>query len=406
MTRRRDEWHEALFAQLRSELPSLSEWELQSLACAAAAAKQRPPLALGRRRLTTPQRLGLAVAVAAALVLSGALVGNYLTPSGTAGTPLTGLGFLPAGDWTVVQSGTAASGVATAIATNAKLHPDDELGAGVPEGTLRSLPSDGVVIYMRFTTRGDQSADAAFPIRELPLRIGAAALRGDVRVRAGIGVYNIDARIFFGSNRPTDDAITAAQQQLDRLVVAAERVSLFARPTSVKPGTLVTLFGSVDNRQAGERVDVQIKECGGPPFFRVVSGGITQAGGNWTTTYWPRRNTTFRAVWKGTPSSEIVVRSGMYVSLTQPSPGRYRVWVGGSGALWRAQPRRYIVVQRLDRRVGVWKNIKNVRLGAFNQDPAVFRVRVPKGTMLRAFIPASQARPCNTEGYSFPVRAS
>ena len=63
------------------------------------------------------------------------------------------------------------------------------------------------------------------------------------------------------------------------------------------------------------------------------------------------------------------------------------------------------MIQRLDRRVGTWKNVKKVRLGAFNQELASFRARVPKGTMLRAFMPASQTRPCYVEGYSFPVRA-
>ena len=405
MTRRRDNSYERLFGELRERLPSLSDRELQSLARSAAAAKQGPPVTLGRRRLTSSQRVGVAVAVAAALVFSGALVGSYLTPSGTAGTPLIGLGFLPAGDWTVVQSGTAANGVAAAIATNAKLHPDDDLDAGLPEATPRSLPGNGVLIYAKFATRGDQDADAVFPMRELPLRTGAEAQRGDARVRAGVRGYNVDARIFFGSDRPSSAAIEAAQQQLDRLVVAAERVSLFARPTTVKPGILVTLFGTVDNKRAGERVDVQIKECDGSPFFRAVAGGVTQAGGNWTATYWPRRNSTFRAVWDGAASAEIVVRSAIYVSLTQSSPGKYTVWVGGSGVLWRRQPRKHVVIQRLDRRVGTWKNVKKVRLGAFNQELASFRARVPKGTMLRAFMPASQTRPCYVEGYSFPVRA-
>ncbi len=35
---------------------------------------------------------------------------------------------------------------------------------------------------------------------------------------------------------------------------------------------------------------------------------------------------------------------------------------------------------------------------------ATFPVRLPKGTLLRAFLPSSAARPCYLEGYSVLIR--
>jgi hypothetical protein len=334
-------------------------------------------------------------------VISGTFVGSYLAPSGTAGTPVSGLGFLAAHDWTVVQSGAAGSRVASAVATNAPLHPDDELDGSIPEATLRSLPADGVLIYTRFTTRGDAGVDASFPVRELPLRLGAATRQGEYEVRAGLGTYNVEARIIFGSEHPSAPAIREAQRQLDRLVVAGDRVTISARRVGGQPGTRIDLLGSVDNGRAGERVDVQAKDCG-TRYFRIVQGATTHDGGNWSTSYFPPMNTTLRAVWKGATSREIAIRTPVYMSLTPLGRRTYGVWVGSRGQF----SRKYVVVQRLERSLGTWKDIKRIRLtNAETRRPTRVGVNVPSGTMLRVFMPLAQARPCYMQGYSNSVRA-
>ena len=391
--------YEELFARFREQLPELPVSELQSLARTAAAAEQRPPTA-ARRRLSTPQRLAFAIAAASALVLSGAFVGSYLAPSSTAGTSVSGLGFLPAQDWTVVQSGIARSGVASAIATNVPLHPDDELDGRIPERTLRSLPTGGVLIYTRFSARGDAAVDAAFPMRPLPLRLGAALARSEHRLRVGHGTSNVDARIFFGTSRPPEAVVGAAQRQLDRLVVAGVRVTIFSRKVTGQPGTRFDLFGAVDNNRAGERVEVQAKDCGSRSF-RIVRAATTEDGGNWSTQYFPQMNTTLRAVWKGAASRGIQAPVPASIFLTQPAARVYAVAIGSPGQFTRKS----LVVQRLDRKLGTWKDIKRVRLtSADGRRPTRFQVNVPRATMLRAFMPLSEARPCYVQGYSNTVR--
>jgi hypothetical protein len=70
--------------------------------------------------------------------------------------------------------------------------------------------------------------------------------------------------------------------------------------------------------------------------------------------------------------------------------------------------KRFVMVQRFERRVGKWTDVKKVVLtetGAAPGSPFVwssgkFRVKVPKGTLIRAVFPLSQAQPCYITGYS------
>jgi hypothetical protein len=193
-------------------------------------ARDRALAAVRRRRLRRPA----AAILAAALVALGVGIGALLTPSGSAAPAPTGLGFLPARGWSVLQNGGDGTPVrpAVAIAANVELSPDDDPD-GLPLSTLEKLPADGVVIVVSFITRGDQKYyDRLFPSRKLPLRAGEAT-RGieygaDVRpgrplgqyqLRAGVNRHNVDVNIYFGTDPPTPALRAAAQRQLDRMVI-------------------------------------------------------------------------------------------------------------------------------------------------------------------------------------------
>ena len=410
---------ERLLAGVATRLPAPPDDELRALA-KAAAATPRSGAPRGRLR---PLHLRWAVGLAVATVLVGGFgfgLGSWSTASGTAGTSFVGVGFLPAKGWTVVQSGTfSQAGAPRAIAANVPLHPDDGL-ADAPVATLEALPPAGVLISATFGVRGDLGLDAMFPVRSLPLGIDAAEavprsleplpLRrplAQYRLRAGIGRYNVDARIYFGSASPSPAQLAVAQAQLSRLVVASERVTIFARPTVHERGQLVTLLGSAEGAGVNDIVGIEAKECGQTAFSEAFEVHPHEGGG-WTLQISPTITTTYRAVWKGTRSATITVQDRAWVQLNRrPRTAKgfgFAVAVRSKLQFWK----RHVVVQRLDRRLGRWLDMKQVVLtetgaapgSTFVWSSAEFSTAVPRGTVVRAVFPLSQARPCHLAGYS------
>lgn len=406
-----------LFAELRRRVSPATDNDLRTFARSAAAEPRQPnprqPAGLGHRGWRLRLRWA-SVAVAAALLIGSGFgfgLGSRLTPSVNARTDFVGLGFLPARGWTVTQSGLIGpSGEARAIAANVPLHPDDNLG-GTPLATLESLPANGVVIFTTFTPRGDPGQDFTFVARALPLRIASnePLLSGDplpvgrpltqYSLRAAVGAYNVDVEIYLGAQRPSPQLLAAAQRQLSRLVVASERVTIFARPG--------TLFGSVDNRRAGEAVTIQAKDCG-QPSFRVVAGATTVEGGGWSTSFGAGINTTVRAVWKNETSAPIAIREAPRVGLVKRTGSRFEAFVTGRKSFWRKR----VLIQRFDRRLGTWLRVRSVVLTetyvargyGYSAAGGKFRLSLPKGTLVRAFLPLSEARPCYIAGVSLAVR--
>jgi hypothetical protein len=408
-----------LFARLRSHIAPPGEEVLRAASRSASAEERQPTRTRRPLRMRWP-----AVAVAAALLIGGGLgfgFGSWFTPSGSARTEFAGLGFLPANGWTVVQSGSLdQSGEARALAANVRLDPGDDLG-GLPLATLDSLPARGVVIFASFTPRGEPGHDFAFPLRDLPLRIDDAdpTAPGDPlpvrrglahhKVRASVGGTNVEVDVYVGTDPAPTSLLATAQRQLNRLVVASDRVTIFAR----RPATRLTgwtLFGSVDSRRAGEAVTIQARDCG-LPSFRAVAGASTVEGGGWSTTFYPRISTRLRAIWKDATSAPIEIRLPVSVWLRKRSGGQLEVSAGGAKSFWGKRVR----IERLDGRLGRWRFVRTIRLTedypSMNSPPvgtsasfARFKPRLATGTLLRAVMPLSEARPCYTAGASPTVR--
>jgi hypothetical protein len=368
-----------------------------------------------RRRARLPWTL---VAIAAALLVGSGLgfgLGSSATPTGSARS-VVGFGFLPARGWTVLQTGTIdSSGAAIAIAANVPLQPSDDL-RGPPYATIERLPAAGVVIHATFTTRGDPGEDFKFPARGLPLAMGDARrvpaatdplLPPSVakyRLDAGVRGYNVAAEIYVRAGAAAT-VRTAVQRQLNRLVVGAERVTIFARPTVLSARTgPVTFFGSIDSDKADEIVAIQAKQCG-HQFFTGVASARTVEGGAWSTIHFPfpRITRTFRAVWDDVASAPLTLRQRAFVVLRSVSAGRFEVSVGPRRQFWRKR----VQIQRFDRRLGTWTTVKSVVLAKQDLYPSAsarFSAAVPSGTRLRAVFPTSQARPCFLGGTSEVLR--
>jgi len=185
------------------------------------------------RRPWRPFHLRWGLAVAIALLLGsgfGFALGTSDTSSSTAANAPVGLGFLPERGWSVLQSAKRATLAeeAIAIAANVPLSADDAADR-LPYSTMLGLPRNGVVMLASFTARGDKWRDAHYPIRKLPLRLrdavpGIIQVRpksplGQYRLQAGVNGHNVEVTVYFGTPRPTAAVTTAAQRQLDRLVV-------------------------------------------------------------------------------------------------------------------------------------------------------------------------------------------
>lgn len=367
--------------------------------------RRRPPRHASNRRWTLAVAAG-ALAVGAG---TGFALASTVAPTADAGSDTEGFGFLPARGWNVMQSGSLdRDGVARAIAANVPIDPRDHL-AGEPRHTLRSLPPRGVLLSVTFAARGDPTEDVSFPVHEGHLGLDRAEPIGSVtaleyRLRAGIGGYNVDARVYLGS--PGANRLAAAERQLERLVVASNQVTIFARPAIIAardPWT--TLYGSVSSARAGESITIQAKDCGAD-FFRVVDDATTTDGGGWSTRYSPGISTVLRAIWNDKASNQVAVRQRPWVSLRRLSRGPWQTTVGSTprggmpggpqASFWG----RRVTVQRFDRGRG-WRPVKRVVL---RTDGAEFRLALPKGTLIRAVFPLAEARPCYLDGVSFVLR--
>lgn len=393
---------ERLLGELDSQKESPDDAELRGMARSATGAAR--PVA----RAPSP-RLRWGLAVAAALLVGSGFgfgVSAWKTPEGSAGTKFAGLGFLPAKGWTVIQSEAAGPTAARAIAANVPLLPGDDL-RGLPRATVASLPENGILIFATFAARGDPTR-ADFVNRELPLSIdGARAVARLFRLRASVGAYNIDARIYFGSASPSPETVNLAQRQLNRLVVASEDVTIVARSTVLNGVTPARLFGSVASGKADEQVTIEVKECGPhAPFFRQYAAVRTVAGGSWSTEVFVRTNAAVRATWGEAESAPIAIFKRPGIQLRRNGARRFLVGVSALTNFYRKR----LTIQRLDQRLGRWTALKSVVLtetgatSGFIWSSSRFELRVPRGTVIRAVLPLAQTRPCYVAGYSNLIR--
>jgi hypothetical protein len=183
---------------------------------------------------------------------------------------------------------------------------------------------------------------------------------------------------------------------------ASAQITLAVQPTIIRTSDRMTIFGSLSSGKAGEKVTIQFKACGLlPSQFRDAFETTTRAGGGFSLEELRPFNQgvsgVYRAVSAGEVSPEIQVRQRAQVNMRPLSGGRFEVWVWGKVSFWR----RFVLLQRFERRRGVWITMRRLVLTEDNPGTGSsrFRPRVPRGTQLRAVLPLSQTRPCYLAGY-------
>jgi hypothetical protein len=222
-------------------------------------------------------------------------------------------------------------------------------------------------------------------------------VRGGRLIAAGAGLVAVLA---------STAAAAAAQGTLQRLAATPTAVTLVVQPTIVRrTDDRMTISGSVSSDEAGKKVTIQFKACGLQPIqFRDAFETTTTAGGGFSLAELRPFNLgvsgVYRAVSGGDVSAEIRVQQRAAVSLRPLPGGRFRASVGGKLSFWR----RFVLLQRFERRRGVWITMRRLVLSESVAQTPPFRPVVPNGTTIRAAFPLSQARPCYLAGYSPLVR--
>jgi hypothetical protein len=187
---------------------------------------------------------------------------------------------------------------------------------------------------------------------------------------------------------------------------AAMSVTLSAQTTVVNPPLLTTfLFGKISANEADEVVLIQGQECGvAGGFWRELGEARTVAGGEWRVRQWVRTATVFRAVWKGTPSSTVTIKPRVMLTLFK-RPNGYAIRVWGLAGRWH---HKRVAIERFDARLGKWRGLTTIKVSeeyAGSADYEGLRLRVKKGTRLRASMTDAQAAPCYLGGASRVIRS-
>jgi hypothetical protein len=200
-------------------------------------------------------------------------------------------------------------------------------------------------------------------------------------------------------------ALLAASRGDQAAAVPSARVTLAARPLVLAPNAPLTLSGQIDSGRDGEIVTIQAKDCGLTTYTGVESA-TTGARGTFTAEFRPNIGTEVRALWSGATSPPIAIRQQPLVRVVKQAGRTFEVGVSSKGQFWHKR-----VLFQIRR--GGWKTMKSVLLTDTASSPgapfvytsAEFRASVPRGTQVRAVLPAAQARPCYLAAVSDTIRA-
>ena len=181
-------------------------------------------------------------------------------------------------------------------------------------------------------------------------------------------------------------------------------IMIDAKPRAVSwaSGADFEVFGALASRRAGERVVLEENVCGAG--WTEASGTITTAGGRWSLTpmtgyFGPRANANLRARSRSdvSPVISVGVRPGIW--LRKKTPNVYTADVSSG----RSLRRRHAKLERYEKSTGRWLAVRRASLVDTSygfETRATFRARLPRGTIIRAVVAASQARPCHLAGFS------
>jgi plastocyanin len=188
-------------------------------------------------------------------------------------------------------------------------------------------------------------------------------------------------------------------------------LSLNATANVVVYGGRPTLSGQLANGLAAQEVALLAQECGGPTVFARIASLTTTAGGGYTLSVQPRRNTTYQTRFKSSTSTQVVVKVRPKVTIRKLAPRRFRVTVLAA----ESYSGRFVLFQRFSPLRGRWITVRSAILRsagvtALPINPtsvsrAIFRAKIKSRLRVRAVMTQAQAGSCYTASTSATIRS-
>ena len=176
-----------------------------------------------------------------------------------------------------------------------------------------------------------------------------------------------------------------------RVAGAPPAVALATSQPQIPYGAAVTLSGQVNQRRAGEQVQI-LHQPYGQASQIVLATVLTGADGTFSFVTQPKILTTYQALWKGARSLVITTAVAPSISFGRFNGFVTRVFAG------RSMARKQVQLQRLSS-FGQWVTIKRVSLDLNSR--ARFRAALPKGVhRLRIAMSVNQAGVGYLAGFS------
>jgi hypothetical protein len=224
-------------------------------------------------------------------------------------------------------------------------------------------------------------------VRERLLGFRAARRR---RISAGVLVALVLGMALGYWAIPQEEPAIGAADPPQVSIAPSQNVTGMYDPVEVK--------GRIVARKAGEQVTLEENVCG--RGWTQMAGDQTTGTGEFTFTLFGvtglRGNTMLRARWGSNLSNVVRISVRASVMLRQKSRRLFKADVVSFRSLFgrTAHLERY--------RSGQWRVVARGRLrdqgGGWTE--VVFGANLPKGTIVRAVVPLSQARPCHLAGFS------
>ena len=191
------------------------------------------------------------------------------------------------------------------------------------------------------------------------------------------------------------------------VTAAPASLSLSAKPVLLTYGASAVLAGTLSTQKTGENVDVLAQQCGAPSATKS-STVQTIAGGAFTATVKPLRNTAYSTRSKAVTSSVTTVRVRPSVRLTRVAARRYSLRVlGGSSFAGK-----YASFQRYNGTLRRWVAVRTVLLKASSTgiaptvvSTASFRASIRVGLRVRVTLGQAQVGSCYAAGLSNTIRS-
>jgi len=191
---------------------------------------------------------------------------------------------------------------------------------------------------------------------------------------------------------------------------AGSTLTLTTASKVVLYGRSATLTGQLASGQANQKVDLFAQECSAPALTKLATV-TTTAGGAYSHTAQPRRNTSYQTRFRSSSSSQVLVKVRPKVTLRKLAPRKFRVTVLAADSY----AGKFVLFQRYSSVKRRWITLRSVALRAGSTlvtpinptrvSTATFRPKIRVRLRVRAYLTQAQAGSCHAASASTTIRS-